>query len=457
MKIDFKKEVLKRKDQMIKELQGLMQINSELTTYDPNRKGAPFGKGNKEALDYMLDIGKKDGFKVLDVDGYAGHIEYGEQEDYVAIVGHLDVVPAGSDWTYPAYGAEIHNNRIYGRGAEDDKGPTVAAYYAMKILKELDLPLSKRIKVILGSDEESGWRCVNHYFSKFPEEPVSGFIPDADFPLIYAEKGIVRVVVKGDYENTKLISFNGGLRDNMVPDNATALVKNYEGLVLNFNKYLSKNKFKGTSELIDDNVLLSIDGISAHGSTPELGKNAIDRMNNFLIEENIVNNLTTLIHNKLANETNGSKLGIKYKDKEMGPLTVNTGVLNAKDNEFKLVLNIRYPNGVVFDELFSKIKNTLVEFDVTYEHHQKLLYNDPNSELVNTLMDAYIKHTGDKKAKPVTIGGGTFARALPNVVAFGPHFPGKPSYIHQRDEYIDIDDLVLATIIYTEALYNLAK
>lgn len=457
MSIDFRKEVLKRKDQMIEELQGLMRINSELTTFDPSRIGAPFGDGNKEALDYMLDIGKKDGFNVLNVDGYAGHIEYGNQEEYVGIVGHLDVVPAGADWTYPAYGAEIHNGRLYGRGAEDDKGPTMAAYYALKILKELDLPLTKRVKLILGSDEESGWRCVKHYFEKFPEEPVSGFIPDADFPLIYAEKGIVRVVVTGDFSNTKLVSFNGGLRDNMVPDNAVAVIENYEGLEKNFNIYLKENNYKGNAKQQDSNLVLAIDGISAHGSTPELGENAIDRMNNFLIQENIVNNITTLINNKVANETDGKKLNIKYTDEEMGPLTLNTGVLEAADNKFRLVLNIRYPNGVIFDELFNTIKSELSEFLVTYEHHQKLLYNDPNSDLVKTLMSAYVKHTGDVDAKPVTIGGGTFARALPNVVAFGAHFPGKPSFIHQRDEYFELDDLILATIIYTEALYNLAK
>lgn len=456
MTIDFKQEVLKRKDNLIKDLSDLIKIKSELTVFNPN-SDAPFGEGNKEALNFFLDLGRKSGFEVVNTDNYAGHIEYGQQNEYVAMIGHLDVVPAGSGWTYPPYGAEIVDGKLYGRGTEDDKGPTMAAFYALKILKELDLPLSKRIKLIVGSDEESGWRCVKHYFKKYPEIPVSGFIPDADFPLIYAEKGIVRINVQGKFDNNHLISFNGGLRDNMVPDNALAIFKANKEVEALFDTYINENKIKGSLTLKDNLYHLSIDGVSAHGSTPELGVNAIDLVNNFLMKIGIENQLTSLIDQYLANETNGEKLGIKYHDQEMGPVTVNLGVLETNNDEFKLVLNIRYPNGVVFDNLFKQLKSLFDKFAVSYNHHQKLLYNDPNSQLVKTLMNVYQKHTNDYLNPAKTIGGGTFARAIPNVVAYGPHFPGKPSYIHQKDEYIEIEDLLKATIIYTEALYELAK
>src|SRR5690625_3490837 len=319
MKINFKDEVLKRKDDIIKDLTNLIKINSELTTYDPKRTGAPFGEGNKEALDFMLNLAKRDGFKGLNVDGYAGHIEYGSSDEYVAMVGHLDVVPAGSDWTYPPYDAEIHDGKMYGRGTEDDKGPTIAAYYAMKILKELDVKLSKRVKLILGLDEESGWRCVDHYFKKYPEVPVSGFIPDADFPLIYAEKGIVRINIKGNFNNNELISFNGGLRDNMVPDSASVELKTSLNIEQLFNDYLNEHNYVGNVLKENDIYKLTIAGKSAHGSTPELGVNAIDLLNNFLIKNKITNELTNIIDKYLANETNGNKLGIKYFDEEMGP------------------------------------------------------------------------------------------------------------------------------------------
>src|SRR5690554_6312076 len=158
MAIDFKSLVLQYKEQLIKDTQALLKINSELTRFDPKNSKAPFGEGNQKALDFMLALAKRDGFKVENVDGYAGHIEYGDSKDYIGIIGHLDVVPAGTGWTYPPYGAEIHHNRIYARGAEDDKGPTMAAYYALKILKELGVTLNTRVKLILGLDEESGWR-----------------------------------------------------------------------------------------------------------------------------------------------------------------------------------------------------------------------------------------------------------------------------------------------------------
>ena len=170
MKIDYKNEVLKRKDEIIKDLQDLIKIPSELTTFDPNRENMPFGQGPKQALDFMMELGKRDGFKTHEYDGYAGDIEYGDQSEFVAMLGHLDVVPAGNDWVNPPYEGVIIDNIMYGRGTEDDKGPTIAAYYALKILKELKVPLTKRIKLILGTDEESGSRCIEYYLTKNSEE-----------------------------------------------------------------------------------------------------------------------------------------------------------------------------------------------------------------------------------------------------------------------------------------------
>jgi len=462
MKIDFKKEVLKRKEDIIKDLQGLIRINSELTTFDENRVGAPFGKGNKEALDYMLDLGKKDNFEIKNVDGYAGHIQYGNQSEYVAMMGHLDVVPAGTKWTYEPYGAQIVDGKMYGRGTEDDKGPTIAAYYAMKILKELDVKLSKRVKLILGLDEETGWRGVNYYFKKYPETPVSGFIPDADFPLIYAEKGIVRINVSGKINDEKIISFNGGTRDNVVPELACALILSKDdNLGEKFNEFLVKNKLKGNfskenkGEEITYN--LELEGVSAHGSTPDVGRNAICYLNEFLVQQNYKNDLTNIISKYFYEDNNGKKIGIHHFDDEMGDLTANLGVLETSESSFKFIVNVRYPKGIIFEKMFETIKNKFKKYNVTYAYHQELLYKDINSPLVQTLLNVYKKHTNDHEAKPISIGGGTFARALPNLVAYGPHFLSKPSYIHQPNEYIEIDDLLLATIIYTEALYELAK
>jgi succinyl-diaminopimelate desuccinylase len=457
--IDFKEEVMKRKDQMIDDLRGLIRINSELTEFDPNRKGAPFGEGTKEALDYVLRLGDRDGFKTVNVDGYAGHIEFGEQKDFIGMIGHLDVVPAGNDWTYDPYGAEIHDGRMYGRGTEDDKGPTIAVYYAMKILKELGVSLDKRIKLILGNDEETAWRCMRHYFSIYPEVPVAGFIPDADFPLIYAEKGISRIVIEGKLEKGDLLSIDGGFRDNMVPDYATAKLAKTRDYKHAFEVYLKKMGLKGSVETFDAYVQLSVTGKSAHGSTPEEGDNAIDRMFAFLIEAKVEAKLVDLVRTYLYQDFYGKKLSIDYTDEEMGALTNNFGVISTKDNTYSIALNLRYPRGVIFSDVVDRMRARVKAFDatLTVDNHKELIYTDPSSKLVTKLMDIYKKHTNDRTAEPISIGGGTFARAMPNSVAFGPHFLEKPTYIHQKNEFIDIDDLLLATVIYTEALYELSK
>src|SRR5690554_3917363 len=421
MSIDFKALVEKYKDQFIKDTQELLKINSELTTFDPNRVGAPFGEGNKQALDFMLDLAKRDGFKFENVDGYAGHIEFGESKKYIGSIGHLDVVPAGSGWTYPAYGAEIHNNRIYARGAEDDKAPTMAVYYGMKILKELGVVLKTRIKLILGLDEESGWRCMDYYFKKHPQAPKAGFIADADFPLIYAEKGITNTIIKGSFDNSILLSVNGGLRTNMVPESAFATLvykDEYKDLL---NKYLKDNNLLG--EVIKDNdvLLFKVYGKSAHGAFPDDGINALSLLFEGLKLLNLNNELVDFLNKYLTNDNLGKKLGISYYDDEMGDLTVNMGLVKTNDNLFEIVLNIRYPKGVDYQkDVFERIESLLNKgYNLSVNHHQKLLYKDPNSDLIQTLLKVYRKHTNDL-SEPITIGGGTFARATENVVAFGP-------------------------------------
>ena len=459
MSIDFAKEVLRRKQDIIDDLTGLMKINSELTSYDPKRTGAPFGEGIKEALDFTLNLGQRDGFKTENLEGYAGHIEFGDQKNYVGMIGHLDVVPAGNDWTYPPYGAEIHDGLMYGRGTEDDKGPTIAAYYAMKIIKELELSLSKRIKLVLGTDEETAWRGVSKYFAKYPEMPVSGFIPDADFPLIYAEKGISRIFVKGLIGEGDLLFINGGFRDNMVPDYAEAKLianKDYEGA---FALYLENNDYLGETKVEDGEVYVKITGKSAHGSTPQHGVNAIDLLMHFLIEQKVEAPVVKLWGDLLLDDYLGEKLGVNYHDEEMGDLTNNIGVIKTISDTYQISFNLRYPHGVVFEEVVEKITDKVAPYfaEVIVDNHQQLIYQDPNSPLVETLMNVYRKHTHDKHAKPITIGGGTFARAMKNTVAFGPHFLDKPTYIHQKNEFIDLDDFFKAIVIYTEALYELAK
>lgn len=458
MEIDFYQELLKRKEDLINKTVELLQINSELTEFDANSK-TPFGKGINDALEYMLNLAKKDGFKTLNADGYAGHIEYGEKEEYIGIAGHLDVVPAGSGWDYPPYEGKIVDGKIYARGAMDDKGPSMAAYFAMKIIKELNLPLKKRIKFILGTDEETAWRGISYYFDKFPEQPSFGIIPDSDFPLTYAEKGIVGVNVSIEVkEKNSLLSFSSGLVANMVPDVAKAILDDLS-LKDQYLNYLKTHNYQGEAVIIDQKLHLKITGKSAHGSLPEKGVNAAYLLIEFFNEVGLNNDFIDLVNSYLLNDLEGKKIGVDHTDEETGSVTINAGVFKTNNDIFEIDLNVRYPNGVSYEDFIKKINNAFNSIGATVKvgKNQKKLYVDPNSKEIKTLINVYRKHTNDLDAKPMTTGGGTYARAMANSVAFGPTFPNKPSYIHQKNEYIEVEDLLKATAIYAESLYELAR
>lgn len=226
--INWLEEVEKRKEALIKDTQAFLQIESILDE-ETKSDQAPFGEGINQALHSILNKGQEDGFLVKNVDGYAGHIEFGKGEELVGILCHIDVVPPGDGWTSPPFSAEIRDGKVFARGALDDKGPTMAAYYALKIVKELGVEVDKRLRIIIGTDEESNWGCVDHYF-KHEEMPGLGFAPDADFPIIYAEKGILDCTLRQEAKQYEVIAntlvyFSSGRRLNMVPDLAVSRIR----------------------------------------------------------------------------------------------------------------------------------------------------------------------------------------------------------------------------------------
>lgn len=469
-KIDWYAEVLKRKDDLIRDLQGLVRIRS---VYDETTVGedTPFGEGPKNALNYMLEKGKENGFQVKNVDHFAGHIEMGSGEKLVGVLGHVDVVPEGDGWTFDPYGGEIHDGKIYGRGTADDKGPTMAAFYALKIVKELGLPLSKRVRLIIGTDEESGMRCIKNYFQK-EEMPDVGFVPDADFPIIYAEKGIASVdLLYVDHVNGtaahkyKVNKFEAGRRYNMVPDHAQAIIQFQEDpddLTERFHTFLRKYGLSGDIEVTMQTVTLTLHGVSAHAMEPDRGVNAGLYLGAFLADEPIdskAKGYFSFIKEKLFQDSRGRKLNIAYQDEESGELTVNAAIF-AYDSEEngKIGLNFRYP--VTYDMLkgAKKLEEEVFPFGFTVNllSDSKPLFVDKNDELIQILKKVYEEQTGEE-ATLLTIGGGTYARHLKKGVAFGAMFPGREDVMHQKDEYMYIEDLLKATSIYAQAIYELAK
>ncbi|MEB6547805.1 dipeptidase PepV [Heyndrickxia sporothermodurans] len=468
-KINWTEEVLKRKDYLIDDLKQLLKIKSVLDEENAT-EDAPLGKGVKEALQYLLDLGEKDGFTAKNVGNLAGHLEMGQGNELIGILCHVDVVPEGDGWSVDPYGGEVIDGKIYARGASDDKGPTMAAYYAMKIVKDLGLPIEKRVRMIIGTDEESNWRCVEHYF-QHEEMPTMGFAPDADFPIINAEKGIadydIVLPAKMDDQQAKntLLSFQSGRRYNMVPDFAEAVIT-FEGeqtdLFQQFTSFLEENELKGKYFVENGELHFELEGVSAHGMEPRNGKNAGLFLTKFLSTLELNQHGKKFVDfavNVLLDQSRGEGLGVQFSDDITGDLTINVGKMNYdQEKGGSFGINMRYPVTFNMDKGKETITAKASEHGFSIENFSdsKPHHVDANDELIKTLQKVYEEQTGEK-AELLSIGGGTYARSLKSGVAFGALFPGRPDVMHQKDEYMPVDDLLKATAIYAQAIYELAR
>lgn len=403
----------------------------------------------------MLALGEKLGFRIGQADNRVGWIEYGEGEEMVGILGHVDVVPAGDGWTHPAFGAEIHDGVLWGRGCLDDKGPVIMAVYALKAIRDLNLPIDRRIRVLFGSDEECGSSCVKYYVENGYEMPTIGFTPDAQFPAIFCEKGTSNFLAGTKIYNKGEIDveyFGGGVAANVVPPVCKLIV----------NGPLKVTPEEGITVTEENGkTIVEATGFSAHGSTPELGVNAVVKLLNAVKENDFGGDFQQLVNfilEEIGNETNGKSLDILYQDEETGETTVNLGVVKYDGEEMSFTLDIRYPkNGdaeVIDDKVINRINS--YNFDVLKKTNNKLLYVPKDSELVSKLVKVYEAQTGDKR-EPIAIGGGTYAKEFPNMVAFGPVFPGEPDVIHQPNERVAVEQLIRAAQVTAAAMYELAK
>ncbi|UFJ39411.1 dipeptidase PepV [Brevibacillus humidisoli] len=482
--ISWSGEVEKRREELLKHTQAFLQIKSVL---DPQtaQAGAPFGEGVAAALDYVLQLCEAAGMKTANVEGYAAHAEFGQGEELVGVLSHVDVVPEGDGWTTPPYAAEIVDGKIVARGVLDDKGPTMAAVFAAKIVKELGLPLKRRVRLIFGTDEETNWRCVKRYFET-EEMPTYGFSPDADFPLIYAEKGLTHLVwrqtleayerldgrsgegtTKTDSEVDAILhSLEGGLRMNMVPDRSRAVLQpglqSAEALAEQYRTYLQQHGLTGDAEVEADHLTLTLQGVSVHGMDPGKGVNAATELIHFLAGLNLderAMRFARFVDSYLYRQHGAEALGLAHDDPEMGPLTMNVGIIRyASDGEIEYHINIRYPHSHPYERWQPVLLKHLEREAMTQEVEDHMLPHrvEPSSPLVGTLQRIYTEQTGEE-AYLIAIGGATYARSLDQGVAFGPLFPGRADSAHQRDEHLYIDDLLKATALYAQAIYELAN
>lgn len=426
----------------------------------PASEDMPFGKGIADCLDYMLSLGKTYGFTSKNLDGYAGFIEsepYGEE--LVGILAHLDVVPAGEGWTHPPFGGTIDGDRIYGRGAMDDKGPVIASFFAMLALKECGIPLNRRLRLIMGCDEESGLTCIDHY-REVEEIPTMSFSPDADYPLVNSEKNIYHAYYECKLDSD--ITIQCGERVNIVPPLASAIVPYDMSTVAELADDAMKAagfdyKLSGTEE----GTKIEVFGKASHSSHPESGKNALQGLIYLLTllplkEED--HKIIHLLYDMFKLEYNGESLGLMRED-ESGTLTLNVGVMQWTHEGFEMQIDVRAPLSTTRKEIEDTINDRISGSGIICADKTKFvdgLYVPEDSELVAKLLKSYRDFTGDYRP-PMKIGGGTYARRLPNAVAFGIEFPEKDSVMHMPDEYIDIEDLILDTKILAHAMMALAS
>ena len=417
------------------------------------QEGMPFGKGVAEALEFILAKGKELGFEAVNVDGYAGYVEYCPENctndsEMIGVLGHVDVVPAGDGWKTEPFKGVIADGKITGRGALDDKGPVIAALYAMKAVKDSGAELKRRIRLIVGTDEETGSTDMERY-KKTEELPVYAFTPDAMFPVVNSEKSMVVFMISKRFsdssgaEKCSLVSASGGLAVNQVPDKAEMILKFGEKTA----------------------AIKNAEGRAAHGSTPEAGINAIDSLFKEVTADSRYAELPAELrqfvefyNEYMSGDTRGIKLGAGYSDEKLGDSTFNAGVLEADHEHIEVLVDYRCPANEDCELYLEKIAQVCHAENIEFEVIKKKrgLYFPEDHVLVRTLTEVYEEETGEK-ASPVNMGGGTYAKSLPDTVAFGSIFPGREDTMHQANEYIDIRDLMAGSRIYAKAMLKLAN
>lgn len=447
--MDFLKYAKDHEQEMLDELFKILRMDTVLVE-QPEVKEAPFGENLVKALNHMLDLGKQMGFKTKNIDNVAGYIEYGEGDEVIAMLCHLDVVPTGDGWTNPPFDPIIKDGKIYARGSNDDKGPLMAALFALKALKDNNIKLNKRVRLIMGTDEETDSRGVKRYL-EVEKMPDLGFSPDADYPLIYGEKGILSFNVNSEDVNDEVVSFKSGDRYNVVPESASCVLKNNHEK--EYNEFLKKNNYKGE---VKGNTYIMY-GKRAHAMEPRNGENALLRLVEFL--NTIVDDKFLKFITKNFSSSRLTTMNENFTDPEMGDLTSNVAVLNINNGKGELGINFRYPINWNKDKFFTNLRNLAKKSNLTINlfSDSTPLYVSTEDPLVKTLHNSYIKYTGDDKTPLATIGGGTYARSLKRAVAFGCLMPGREEVAHQVDEYQYIEDLTVSVAIFADAILELGK
>ncbi len=433
----------KLEENFIEFLRNLDRLITIPSYYQEDKSIYPFGENIQKVLEEMLNICKELGFKTyIDPEGYYGYAEVGKGDKLVGVLGHLDVVPPGNleKWDNPPFSPVIKDGKYYGRGSQDDKGPTLAAIYALKTLLDSGLKLNYRVRFIFGTDEENLWRDMPKYIEK-EEMPTIGFTPDSKFPLIYSEKGLLQCKLVGKNESGMI--FKGGDAFNSVP--SSMIVPKDEEL----KRVLTELNYEFEEKENDIEII----GKSVHAQVAETGINAINRYMHALTLLGKESKSGKFISENLIGFDFAEPIFGLIKDEHSGELKFNVGKIEFTENEEILGIDMRIPVTYDKEDIVKTLSKKAKEYGFEYRQHDylKSIYVPLDSELITTLMSAYQEVTGDMESQPVASGGATYARAMENCVAFGCVLPNRPKTEHQPNEYIVLDDMKQAMKIYIKA------
>ena len=451
-------------NEMLEDLAALCAIDSTKKSY---RAGKPYGQGCFEVLREALHLGESYGFSINNYDNYVGTIDLNDKERQLEILAHLDVVPGGEGWTVTEpFQPVVKDGRIYGRGTADDKGPAVAALYAMRAVRELGIPLKKNVRLVLGTDEECGSTDIEHYYSVEEEAPMT-FSPDASFPVINIEKGHFHGQFSAAFEKSgalpRLVSFESGVKSNVVPGKAYALFEGLEGddveeLVNRAGQELGL-RFVMSAE--DGLLKIEAEGESGHASTPWKGKNALTGL--LALTEKLpladcgqlkkVRALNRLIPH---GDWLGAGLGISQKDELSGELTLAFSILKITETELSGEFDSRCPLCANEENTLKPAKAAMEKegFVFSTESMSPPHHVSGESEFVKTLLKAYEHYTG-RKGECLAIGGGTYVHDLKNGVAFGASMPETENHMHGPDEFAVVKELLTSAKIFAQVIVEL--
>lgn len=417
---------------------------------DEGAEGFPFGPNVDRALRKVLAIAAGLGFRThYGEGGYYGYAEVGEGDEILGILGHLNVVPAGNleDWFSDPFDPIERHGMLYGRGTQDDKGPLLAALFAVKALMDAGVIFNKRVRFIFGADEESRWRGIRRY-KENEELPVMGFTPDARFPLVYAEKGLLQCVLEG--LNECGFRLTGGSAINAVADVASSYGAHQDDLA-------DELRSRGFNFVRNEDVLLVV-GKAAHAMEPENGINAIARLCIALDALGTESGAVRFIAHYVGEDPHATRIFGPCADKPSGHLTFNVGKIDIGDRE-QIAIDCRIPVTLSKELIVNRLSAAAAQYGLTYREVDwlKPLYLPQDHFMIKTLLRVYGLNSGELISDPIATGGATYARAMDNCVAFGALFPDELNTEHQPNERVVVKNLYKAMEIYAQAVYELTR